>query len=303
MELGFAFTAMACPCELRLVGGEPPPLRAAADAAIAEVRRIEAKYSRYRTDSVVSRLNASAGSATGQAVDPETAALLDFAAELHRASEGRFDITSGVLRRAWDFRQPRLPDVAQIDALRPLIGWHQLHWDGQQLALPRPGMEIDLGGIGKEYAADRAAALLADRGLRGGFVDLGGDIRVIGPRADGSPWRLGIQDPRQPSAVLAQIDLGQGALATSGDAARGFDLDGRRYSHLLDATTGWPVQRWHSVSVQAPTCVAAGALATLAMLMGDDAPAFLRQQQASFLAVGADGICVDTGWTPAADPG
>lgn len=298
IELGFEFTAMACPCALRLVGDSEAMLRSAAEAAIAEVRRIEATYSRYRSDSVVGRINAAAGSGLAVEVDDETAALLSFAARLYEDSSGRFDITSGVLRRAWDFRSGRVPTPAQIDALRPLVGWHQVHWDGRHLALPRSGMEIDLGGIGKEYAADRAAARLAEHGVAAGFVDLGGDMVILGPRGDGSAWRLAIQHPRQPEGLLAEVDLRGGALATSGDYARGFVVAGRRYSHLLDARTGWPVQRWQSVSVLAPTCTAAGALATVAMLLGDDALAFLRQQQQAFIAVRDDSACFAEGLQP-----
>src|SRR6185295_7994355 len=152
---------------------------AAAEAAIAELRRIEAKYSRYRDDSVIGQINARAGRGEALAVDAETAALLHFAAQLHADSGGRFDITSGVLRRAWDFASGQLPSAAQIERLRPLVGWPQVQWDGHSIALPRAGMALDFGGIGKEYAADRCAALLAERGIVHGFVELGGDIRVL----------------------------------------------------------------------------------------------------------------------------
>ena len=205
-ELGFEFKAMGSPCQLRLVGGSEAALQAAAVIAIAEVRRIEQRYSRYREDSLVSRINAAAGTGRTIEVDTETAALFDFAAQLHAESAGRFDITSGVLRRAWQWGGSRVPSAAEIEALRPLIGWPQVHWDGRCIALPKAGMQIDLGGIGKEYAADRAAVLLAARGAAGGFVDLGGDIVVIGPRADGNPWRIGLQHPRQAGALLGSVE-------------------------------------------------------------------------------------------------
>lgn len=288
-ELGFDFQAMGSPCALRLVGRPEAALQAAAVVAIDEVRRIEQRYSRFREDSLVSRINAAAGTGRAIDVDAETAALLDFAAQLHAVSVGRFDITSGVLRRAWDWGSARVPSAGEIDALRPLIGWQQVHWDGRSIALPRTGMQIDLGGIGKEYAADRAAALLVARGVAGGFVDLGGDIVVIGPRADASPWRVGLQHPREAGALLGCVELGRGALATSGDYARCVEVNGRRYGHLLDATTGWPAGHWQSVSVLATSCAAAGALASLAMLKDESAIGFLREEGQPFLAVRHDG--------------
>jgi FAD:protein FMN transferase len=284
-SFGFSFGAMSSLCEVRLDGDDEPGLAAAARAAIDEVRRIEQKYSRYRADSIVSRINAAAGADEAVPVDAETASLLDFAAELHRWSDGLFDITSGVLRRAWDFRAGRVPEPAQLQPLLPLIGWSQVEWAAGRIRLPRAGMELDFGGFGKEYAADRAAAVLAAAGQRHGFVNLGGDIRVLGPRADGQAWRFGIQHPRQAEGTIASVEMHDGALASSGDYERFFERDGRRYCHILDPRTGWPVSTWASVSVVAPACVAAGALSTIAMLKGEQALAFLATQQASCLAV------------------
>jgi len=288
-DLGFRFTAMASTCEVRIGGLARRRAAALAARAIAEVRRIEAKYSRYRDDSVVSRINASAGSGHPVAVDAETAHLLDFAAGLFAASDGLFDITSGTLRRAWDFRSGRLPQPGEIDGLLPLVGWSRVQWDGTAIALPVARMELDFGGFGKEYAADRAATLLQQEGVSSGLVNLGGDIRLVGPRPDGSSWRLGIQDPRDPERLLAQLPLAEGALATSGDYERFFERDGQRYCHVLDPRTGWPVDYWRSVSVVAPACLAAGALTTVAMLKGAAAPSFLADQRVAYVAVDSEG--------------
>ena len=288
-DIGFEFGAMACVCEVRISGLAAAHATRLAHQAIAEVRRIEAAYSRYRPDSVLSRINAAAGTGVALAVDEETAHLLDFAAQLHAASDGLFDVTSGVLRRAWDFKAARAPAAGQLEALLPLVGWHQVHWAGGQVALPRAGMELDFGGIGKEYAADRAATLLQRLGASSAMVNLGGDIRLVGPRPDGEPWALGIAHPRQPGALLATMSLHQGALATSGDYERFFEVDGRRYCHVLDPRSGWPVHGWQSVSVVAPACLAAGALTTIAMLKGDGALAFLDAQQVDYLAVDEQG--------------
>jgi len=289
---------MASTCELRLAGAEPPVLQAAAEAAVAEVRRIEQRYSRYRDDSVVSRINAQAGGAAWVDVDDETQALLDFAAQLHRLSDGLFDITSGVLRRAWNFKSGRPPEPEAVAALLPCVGFEQLEREGRRVRLQRVGMEIDFGGFGKEYAADRAAALLMDAGVAHGFVNLGGDIRVLGPREDGSPWVFGIQHPRQLGQVVARVALSHGALATSGDYERYFVHEGRRYCHVLDPRSGWPVQHWQSVSTTQPACTAAGALTTIALLRGEGALAWLQSQHAAYLAVDAQGQVQarDMGW-------
>jgi thiamine biosynthesis lipoprotein len=283
IEIGFEFTAMSCPCEIRVVGADEQQVHGAAQAGIDEVRRIEQKYSRYRPDSLLSRINAAAGHDPVQ-IDQETHALLHLGGHLHRASEGRFDLTSGVLRRAWDFRTQRVPTQAQIEALLPLVGWGRVVVSPEHVHLPQRGMELDLGGIGKEYAADRAAELCLTLGMVGGFVDLGGDIRVIGPRADGSGWRFGIRDPLNAGSLSGELTLTSGALATSGDYERGFEVDGKRYGHLLDARSGWPVNHWRSVSVAAPNALAAGMLATLGMLMGEQARTMLEAEDVWFLA-------------------
>jgi thiamine biosynthesis lipoprotein len=191
------FTAMASPCRIRLAGvADEAQAQALAQAAVDEVRRIEQRYSRYRPDSIVSRINAAAGSGRPVPVDAETAQLLDFADLLYRQSEGRFDLSSGVLRQAWDFKAARVPSETELARCRERIGWDRVVWTGEAIALPRAGMEIDFGGIGKEYAVDRAATLLLEAGVRSGLVNLGGDLRVLGPHPDGRPWRLGVAHAR-----------------------------------------------------------------------------------------------------------
>ena len=276
-----------------VVDGVPEALAdGAIAAAIADVRRIEAKYSRYRDDSVTAAVNRAAGGAP-VAIDAETAALLAYADQCHRLSGGRFDVTSGVLRRAWDFRRspPCLPDGATLTALCALVAWQEVEWDERSIRLPRSGMEIDFGGIGKEYAADRAAAILAECGVTHALVNLGGDVRALGGQADGAPWRVGVRHPRAPEAgaSIASVEIADGAVATSGDYERYIEVDGCRYCHLLDPRTGWPVRAWQSISVVAPLAVVAGSVATIAMLLADDAPDFLASQGLPWLGVDAAG--------------
>jgi FAD:protein FMN transferase len=285
----FDFHAMASANELQIWHDDEVRARKLADTAIADVRRIEAKYSRYRDDSVTTRINRAAGGAS-IAIDAETFALLGYADHCHRLSGGRFDITSGVLRRAWDFRSPpRLPGEAEIAAAVALIDWPGVEWSRRDVRLPRRGMEIDLGGIGKEYAADRMATICHDGGAMHALANLGGDVRAAGPQQDGSPWRVGISHPRLADALVATVELDGGAVATSGDYERFFDVDGRRYCHLIEARSGRPVTYWQSVSVIAPLCVLAGSCATIAMLYESEAEAFLSREGVAYLAVDSGG--------------
>ncbi len=284
------FRAMAAEHEIQLAADDLDRARRAATAAIADVARIEQKYSRYRDDSVTSRINRAAGG-DAVAIDAETAALLRYADECHGLSGGLFDITSGVLRRVWDFRRdpPVLPTPAELAAAVALVDWRTVEWDAKSVRLPRAGMEIDFGGVGKEYAADRVATICLEHGLRHGLVNLGGDIRAIGPQADGTPWRVGIRHPRVQDAAVAGFDLAAGALATSGDYERFFEIGDRRYCHILNPKTGQPVRHWQSISVVSPLCVVAGSCATIAMLLEADAPAFLERQGVQWLGIEADG--------------
>ena len=284
------FRAMAAEHELLLWSDDEARARRAAEAAISDVHRIEAKYSRYRDDSVTSRVNSAAGGAP-VVIDAETEALLSYADECHRLSGGRFDLTSGVLRRVWDFRRqpPQIPDAAALAAATALIGWNRVERGAGAVRLPVAGMEIDFGGVGKEYAADRAATLCAEHGIRHGLVNLGGDVRATGPQPDGAPWRVGIRHPRRDGAAIATVLLESGAVATSGDYERYFEIAGQRYCHILDPRTGRPAAHWQSVSVVASLCVVAGSCATIAMLMGPDAESFLREQGLRYVVVDADG--------------
>ena len=197
--------------------------------------------------------------AGGEAVecDDETVSLLDFADQMFRASQGLFDITSGVLRRAWDFGRAALPQPEALQRCLELVGWSRVERGDAGVRLPVAGMELDFGGLGKEYAADRAAMVLHQHGIQHALVNLGGDLHALGPRGlpecAGQAWTIDIQHPRPTSAdddtPLAQLELARGGLATSGDYERFFELDGRRYSHILDPRTGYPATKARSVTV------------------------------------------------------
>jgi thiamine biosynthesis lipoprotein len=296
----FPFPAMGSRCEVRLYAAAEEDATAGARAVIADVQRLEAKYSRYRHDSATAGINRVAAAGGAIDVDAETATLFDYAAACYEQSEGLFDLTSGVLRQAWGPQCSALPAADMLERLLARVGWSKVRWQRPQLAFGASGMEIDFGGVVKEYAADRAAVICAEAGFRHGLVDLGGDIKIIGPHPDGAPWVVGIQHPRIPDAVMATLDLFHGAIATSGDYERFVEIDGRRYSHVLSPRTGMPVCGLAGVSVAAEECVVAGSATTIAMLMEDRGPEWLRE-------VGLPHVWMDrelhVGGTYAATPG
>ena len=280
----FIFEAMACENELQFYAADAQTAQNAANKAITEVRRIESRYSRYREDGVISRINNAAGKSNVN-IDEETASLLRHADFCFYTSRGLFDITSGVLRQIWNFREGIPPSAQAIAAILPRVGWDKVEFGGKRIRLPHKGMEIDFGGIGKEYAADRAALVLHGEGISSGLVNLGGDIRILGPHPDGSPWPIHIVHPRQQDTILRTFNLAQGALATSGDYQRYLDLDGKRYCHILNPRTGWSVSHWQSVSVVASQCMEAGSATTISMLLESDAISYLQDRGASYLLV------------------
>ncbi|MFM7785593.1 MAG: FAD:protein FMN transferase [Planctomycetota bacterium] len=283
-----SFRAMGGENEIVVAADTVEKAQAALAAGLGEVLRIERKYSRYREDSVVSRINAAAGAAPVDC-DAETRQLLDYADALFLQSGGLFDITSGILRKAWDFRAARVPEEAELAPLLARVGWQRVQREGSTVRLPEAGMEIDFGGFGKEYAADRAAAELARAGIGHGYVNLGGDIHAIGPRPGGEPWAIGVRHPRDADALIASIPLTRGALATSGDYQRFFEDGGRRYCHVLDPRSGRPVSHWASVTAVAPLAVMAGSVTTITMLKESAGLDFLVSTGLAYLCVDSSG--------------
>ncbi|WDT76823.1 MAG: FAD:protein FMN transferase [Candidatus Manganitrophus sp.] len=282
------FHAMAGPCEVLIDTQDAAPAEKLFRLAEEEARRIERKFSRYRDDNIIYRINHADGKPVE--VDEETAYLLDFAAACAGLSGGKFDITSGILRQVWRFDgSDRLPDPEAVAALLPRIGWSKVRWERPFFTLPA-GMEIDFGGIGKEYAVDRTAQLLSQHLQTGILINYGGDLFAVGPRVDGTLWQVGIDDPAASGKKLvAKIPLKQGGLATSGDARRYLLKNNIRYSHILDPQTGWPVKGApRSVTVLAPTCLEAGMLATFAMLEGSEEKTFLEGEGVPFWLVAGD---------------
>jgi thiamine biosynthesis lipoprotein len=275
-----------------------PRAEAIARAAENEAFRIERKFSRFREGSVVSEIARNAGR-TPVAVDDETVALIEAALDLARLTAGKFDPTVGVLRRAWNFREPRVPDDDEIAALLPLVEHGAVSVGRGTVFLKREGMELDLGGVGKEYAVDRVAELLGAHGVTSAVLNFAGDVRTIGGRGDGRPWSIGVADPRAPGRCRFAVRLIGGAgVATSGDYERGFVKDGVRYHHLLDATTGRPARGVMSATVVAASAFLAGRIATAAFLLGPrDGLALIERM------FGVEGCLIDAAGAIAATSG
>ena len=268
---------MASPCEVIVDTEDEAAAAALIDAAASEALRIEYAFSRYRPDNIIHRINHAQGTAIE--VDDETAGLIDYAKSCWEMSEGMFDITSGALRRIWSFDGGiHVPDEGAVHAALACVGWHRVTWQAPLLTLPE-GMEIDLGGIGKEYAVDRAAALIAAATPHAALVNFGGDLMATGARRNGRAWAVGVDDPeRTGHAALYKLEFERGGLATSGDARRFVMHEGKRLGHILNPQTGWPVvDAPRSVTVLANSCTEAGTLSTLACLQGLGAAAFLEE--------------------------
>ena len=285
----FSFQAMGSYCEIQIYNESRVNAKRIIRQLAAEVRRLEQKYSRYQSNSLVTEINYSAGNKLGIKIDTETKALFDHALSCFEQSKGMFDITAGVLNRIWDFQSARVPAQVEIDQLLPMIGFNKLNWRKSRLMMPA-NMEIDFGGIVKEYAADAAAKLARRLGVEHGLVNLGGDFAVIGSQPDNRPWTVGVANPKDPDNLMAKIDLVDGGVASSGDYERSFVHEDKRYSHILNPKTGWPCSGLRAVSVAANLCTVAGSMATIAMLMDEESGLiWLRNSGLPVVTMASDG--------------
>ncbi|BCG63597.1 MAG: FAD:protein FMN transferase [Methyloprofundus sp.] len=287
--VNYDFYAMGSPCHMQFYAKTKAQANQAQQLAMQCLADLEQRYSRYRNDSLISTINRASGQGKAITIDEETAALLAYAQQCYQESDGLFDVTSGVLQRLWSMDKTTLPDETAIDALLPLIGWDKVQWDKNSVYLPLAGMQLDFGGIVKEYAADSITQLLHGLGISSGVIELGGDIKIIGAQPDGQGWPVAIRDPRQPDNIIIQLTLTSGALASSGDYERFQLIDGVRYSHLLNPKTGKPVSGLRAVSIISEHCVIAGSLATLAMLKGKQGLSWLQENELSFFCCANNG--------------
>jgi thiamine biosynthesis lipoprotein len=239
-------------------------------AMLEWIAGFEARYSRFIPESIIGQINASAGGGWME-VDDETEQLFSLCDQMHAFTRGVFDAAALPLLRLWDWKAnpPRIADPESVAAAQRICGWDKLGRRARAVHLPTPGMGIDLGGIGKEYAVDRVTNLLRERGMTDFLVDIGQDLRVSGRAPGKDAWYIGLEEPDQPGHCWTCVRLTDHAVATSGDYFRSFVRDGRRYGHILDPRNGQPVSNGcQAVTVIAPTCVMAGILSTAAFILG-----------------------------------
>ncbi|GBL03626.1 FAD:protein FMN transferase [Glaciecola sp. KUL10] len=286
MELFSAkFKAMGSPCALFLYAETASAISVAENKVIEMLDGWEMKYSRYQSDSALSQINQQAGTSARFRLDDEFWQLVQYANTAYEISDGLFDITSGVLREVWHRNTQEIPSQQTIEACLKRIGWDKVAMQKKNFHLPLPGMQIDLGGIVKEFAADAIANQLLNMGYTSGLIDLGGDITVLGAKPSGEPWNIAISHPQAPESAIATIPMISGGLASSGDYQRFIEIDGERYCHIVNPKTGWPTKGLAGVSVFTEQCVVAGTLSTIAMLKGAEGLSWLRQLGCQFVAI------------------
>ncbi|MDY0092175.1 MAG: FAD:protein FMN transferase [Candidatus Vecturithrix sp.] len=259
--------------EIMVFASDEHDAHTAISAAYTEIGRIESLLSRYSPESQISLVNQSAGKEQFPSVAHEVFAIVQRSLDYAVMTDGLFDMTIGPVIDAWSIGTPRerIPDQAELHQLLHLVDYRKIVMKSEQgIRLPEPGMALDLGGIAKGYAIDQAIAILREHGVIMALVNAGGDIRCLGTKADGTPWRVGIQHPREKTEISGVVSLRDAAVATSGDYERYFLQQGIRYHHIIDPGTGMPARACQSVTIVAQTAEQADVLATAVFVMGPE---------------------------------
>ena len=282
-----AFDAMASPCEILLRNLEPEFCHQIAKMVYLETKRIENKFSRYIAGNLVDRMNNSDGQPIE--IDPECFNLLEYARNLFEISDGLFDITSGVLRQGWKFHPNSIPPTKdEIDALKIYIGFDQLSYDEKYFSMPK-SMQIDFGGIGKEYAVDQIVNIIRSdckKKLTSFLVNFGGDLSAEKYNTQDPAWVVGLESANTNNQTDSMISLSSGSVATSGTTKRFLEYQGKQYGHLLNPKTGYPIEGSpRSITTFANSCVLAGSFSSLSMLQGIQAENFLKEQGVKYICI------------------
>ncbi|MBI5380520.1 MAG: FAD:protein FMN transferase [Opitutae bacterium] len=265
------FAALGTRCEVQYATPDDHRAMAFESAAVEWVHAFEAKYSRFRPDSLVSRINAAAGRSWVE-VDAEMEQMLNICASLFFMTGGVLDATALPLLRLWNYKadNPRVPTDAEIAAARQLVGWAKVDRAPGKVFLPEAGMALDFGGFGKEWAVDCVAQIAREQGIAAALVDFGHDLRAVGVPPGRPAWHVGLEDPQHPGTAKGSIAASDGlGVASSGDYQRGFTVAGKRYGHIVDPRTGRPVANGCiQATVVASSCLQAGVLSTAAFVLG-----------------------------------
>ena len=265
--------------------------KTAIDAAYEELHRLGRLLNFYADDSELSLINQNAG-IKPVTVSKDTLEIIQAALFVAEQTEGAFDVTVGPLVKLWDFHKKLRPGPVEIEKMRPLVGYKNIIVDpaASTVFLQKSGVKIDLGGIIKGFAADKAVEILQKNGIDDGIVAVAGDIKTFGKQPDGRAWHVGIQNPRQEGEtdqLLATVDLQANGISTSGDYQRFFMEDNVRYHHLLDPRTGHPANLCQSVTIIAPTATMSDALATGIFILGPE------KGMAALTRLAMEGVIVD----------
>ena len=257
--------------QIRVVAKDEASADAAIEAAYGEIARIERLLSEWSESSEISAVNAAAG-LEPVVVGPELFEVVERAVRYSELTDGAFDVTFASCGHLWSFGDtPRIPSDAEVAGCLPGIGFRRLELDPARssLYLPESGMRLGIAAIGKGYGVDRAAEILEARGITDYIVEGGGDVRLR-VREGGRPWKVGIAHPRRSGELYATLQIGGGAVATSGDYERFFERDGVVYHHIIDPRSGYPARRTVAVTVVATNATDADALATGLFVLGPD---------------------------------
>ena len=282
----YRFTAMGGPAKLYFANGRSALVDRAIEQISTEIRRLERLYSRYLPQSELSVVNRHAGQ--WQTVSLEMQRLFDFADTCYQQSDGLFDITSGVFRTVWHAKRDSLPTPQEINQCLELVGWLKVQRDQNRLYLPK-GMQLDLGGIVKEYAVDAARDIALKLGITNCLIDLAGDISTIGTAENNQPWLMGVVNPFAVNTKRATVPLVNAAITTSGSYERFLTIGGKQYCHVINPKTGWPVSYVSSITIIAPQCVVAGAMSTIAMLLDSECESWLQECGLPWLLITKNG--------------
>ena len=265
------FQAMGTRCEIQYGCEDAVAAKAFELTAVNWVKAFEARYSRFIESSLVSRINTAAGQDWVE-IDPEMEEMLKLCDTLHHITRGILEPTLLPLIRLWDYKaaNPVIPSAEQIDHARRLVGWSKVQRAPGAVFLPQKGMALDFGGFGKEYAVDVVAQIAIQQGIASVLVDFGHDLRSHGKPPDRPAWQIGLEDPKHPGTYGGSVAFTTSrGIASSGDYLRQFVKNGRRYGHIIDPRTGYPVANGClQATVIAKSCLHAGVLSTTAFILG-----------------------------------